>query len=415
LFAPDSIYSSLIPLTFKLLDDPVYSVRETAFEAIAPLMASSSRSTIKECGRFRQNLALISKIDGGSLFNASADKAHEDEANANLNNLGSDAGSVSSGTTSLALSSGGEERRAAVVSMVREFAHSQSYQQRQMYIYICQRLQGHIARDDFINDFMPSLVELASDRVVNVRIALSRTIGTGRCPRWLLDLPPMQRAIRILSADTNSDVRHFMSFLPENYMTSLKNMHFDDKVSLWQETSSCVSDESTRTQWSISTQRSERESAMHEIHLGNRSNASNSTTGSMRSNDSSNNDDYIEEEKEEDSSEAKEGESEQNEGEEVKYYDTNSILRYMTPQTNGSLHKALIELSVEESEESSFDDEAKETSEDKANEEKVESEESSSLNERKGGENAADAEEDQSNVSTGYPTFIQSEKKNVEI
>lgn len=94
---------------------------------------------------------------------------------------------------------------------------------------------------------MPSLAELARDTVVNVRIAMSRTLskcpgessGIGsssigsketqdsssiflrlnRCPTpnmpdWVMELPDIRRAIRQLAQDSNSDVRHFVSFLP---------------------------------------------------------------------------------------------------------------------------------------------------------------------------------------------------------
>jgi hypothetical protein len=33
------------------------------------------------------------------------------------------------------------------------------------------------------------------------------------------------------SNDPNPDVRHFMSLLPETYMTALRNLHLEDKVS----------------------------------------------------------------------------------------------------------------------------------------------------------------------------------------
>lgn len=262
LFTYESTFNVLAPLTFKLLTDPVCVVRETAFDAVSSL------------------------IKVGTLEPA------------------------------------GGEKVASIISQIREFAHASSYSLRQMYIYICQRLPHSMPREDFEAEFMPSLADLAQDRVLNVRIALARTFGTGNTrsqstgaesstkntscnnehcncsipeqqqynnvdvvgmngstctcntcnckdissscsnggvnkgwPAWIMEHPLMQRALKRLSEDPNPDVHHFMSLLPETYMSSLRNL--EDKVMTWVETSSCVSDESTRTQWSAVTQRSE--------------------------------------------------------------------------------------------------------------------------------------------------------------
>ncbi|CAN0269058.1 unnamed protein product, partial [Phaeothamnion confervicola] len=65
---------------------------------------------------------------------------------------------------------------ASIVSRVRELAHANTYQMRQTYLHVCQRLAGCVDRRVFVAEFAPSFAELAMDRVVNVRIAMARTL-----------------------------------------------------------------------------------------------------------------------------------------------------------------------------------------------------------------------------------------------
>ncbi|CAM9695084.1 unnamed protein product, partial [Chrysoparadoxa australica] len=148
--------------------------------------------------------------------------------------------------------SGGSERQASVIGRVREFAHAGSYALRQMYISICSCLATStcVPREQvFLAEFLPSLADLARDPVVNVRITLSRMLS--QCPEWLMLQSELKLAAQLLATDTSVDVRHFMSFWPAE--THIEEVRAWEKV----ETSSCVSDESTRTAWSVNTQRSE--------------------------------------------------------------------------------------------------------------------------------------------------------------
>ncbi|CAM9673604.1 unnamed protein product [Ectocarpus sp. 12 AP-2014] len=122
LLTPDSVFFAVVPVAFGLLNDPVAVVREKTFEVVAPLLQLAG--------------------------------AH-------------------SGA-----------RQASMVSRVRELAHAHTYQARQMYVYICHSMacsaNVNHERPLFIQEFVPSLAELATDSVVNVRIAMSRTLS--KCP-----------------------------------------------------------------------------------------------------------------------------------------------------------------------------------------------------------------------------------------
>eukprot|EP00903_Cladosiphon_okamuranus_P014228 g13217.t1 len=193
LLSPDSVFFAVVPVAFGLLNDPVAVVREKTFEVVAPLLQLAG--------------------------------AH-------------------SGA-----------RQASMVSRVRELAHAHTYQARQMYVYICHSmacsLNSSNERPLFVQEFVPSLAELATDSVVNVRIAMSRALS--KCPDWVMELPDIRRAIHHLVKDINPDVRHFVSFLPPILPNDLVQ---EEKQHPGQETSSVLSDESVLTQWSVSTQRS---------------------------------------------------------------------------------------------------------------------------------------------------------------
>ncbi|CAM9430042.1 unnamed protein product [Scytosiphon promiscuus] len=195
LLTPDSVFFAVVPVAFGLLNDPVAVVREKTFEVVAPLLQLAG--------------------------------AH-------------------SGA-----------RQASMVSRVRELAHAHTYQARQMYVYICHSMVMACStnvtpeRPLFVQEFVPSLAELATDSVVNVRIAMSRTLS--KCPDWVMELPDIRRAIRHLVKDSNPDVRHFVSFLPPILGHDFSQ---EEKQQPGQETSSVLSDESVLTQWSVSTQRS---------------------------------------------------------------------------------------------------------------------------------------------------------------
>ncbi|CAM9737733.1 unnamed protein product, partial [Pylaiella littoralis] len=193
LLTPDSVFFAVVPVAFGLLNDPVAVVREKTFEVVAPLLQLAG--------------------------------AH-------------------SGA-----------RQASMVSRVRELAHAHTYQARQMYVYICHSMACSAnmthERPLFVQEFVPSLSELATDSVVNVRIAMSRALS--KCPDWVMELPDIRRAIHHLVKDSNPDVRHFVSFLPPILRNDLCQ---EEKQQPGQETSSVLSDESVLTQWSVSTQRS---------------------------------------------------------------------------------------------------------------------------------------------------------------
>eukprot|EP01083_Nonionella_stella_P202998 741055_1 len=104
-----------------------------------------------------------------------------------------------------------DRSRETLIKRLLDFRSHRNHQRRHLFVCICKHLLGSIPPELFKERFLPPLLSLASDPVINVRLSLARnTRDRLTCHEHTSDLPEVQETVRILKADQCHDVRQFL-------------------------------------------------------------------------------------------------------------------------------------------------------------------------------------------------------------
>ncbi|XP_076055930.1 serine/threonine-protein phosphatase 4 regulatory subunit 1-like isoform X3 [Oratosquilla oratoria] len=112
--------------------------------------------------------------------------------------------------------------------LVELFAQAKSWSRRQTYAFLCGHLvaQHSCALEDWCRMFLKSLIDLADDKVPNVRIAVAKTLATYVVTLEYFQIPErtssgmVKEAVERLQKDSDRDVRYFAS-TPVSTMVSI--------------------------------------------------------------------------------------------------------------------------------------------------------------------------------------------------
>ncbi|KRX07644.1 Armadillo-type fold [Pseudocohnilembus persalinus] len=120
-----------------------------------------------------------------------------------------------------------------VIEVIKGFADSKKYSQRQVYVLICSELMNMV--DIFEEYFLDIFYKLADDPVSNVRITLARTIVQHiQSDGKLKDHPKIKEMVEKLRQDSSSEVRIQITYLDpivddEEDEQQQKNQNSEDK------------------------------------------------------------------------------------------------------------------------------------------------------------------------------------------
>ncbi|GAA5815755.1 hypothetical protein MFLAVUS_009270 [Mucor flavus] len=215
LFDASRVVEHILPLAIRACHDEFAAVRETGVE-IFPVILDIVKRTVDEDGES------LSQIDETDTETENMADRQQKYALALLNH---------------------------VMEKLDDLVRSSAYRTRLVFTQICRSLlDAGIHPADFASFFLPRLINLAKDPVVNVRIATSRTIQTLCCIAGYrqdlevitqvevtdLELSPSQMLDQILyhlSTDKDRDVRYYVSsFITEACLEGYKKKRAEQEA-----------------------------------------------------------------------------------------------------------------------------------------------------------------------------------------